>query len=105
MKIPADVLKYLKTKGGEDSSVDVIEVSSDEMASLNQQFMGRSGATDVLSFPLDRIPGEKDNFIGTVIVCGDIIKKQAIQNGKTYQEEFEFLLRHGIDHLLGIHHQ
>lgn len=103
--IVKDVKKHLKLRGAKDVSMEIEIVGIKKMSSLNKTFMGKSGPTDVLSFPLDVIPGENHMFIGTIVICSDIIDTVSKLNETNYADEFLFRVRHGIDHLLGIHHK
>jgi len=103
-EIDEEIRKFLKNRGG---NIEVEVVKIDEMHKLNLRFMHRDCPTDVLSFPLDKIPGETnpdESIIGTIVLCNDIINLNAKKNGKSEREEFIFVLQHGINHLLGIHH-
>ena len=95
---------YLRSKRQGSRSAEVLIVSAKKMASLNQKFKKKAGATDVLSFPLEPIPGEQSPLIGTIVICGDIIKSRSTRAGRDFKDELGFVLRHGLDHLLGIHH-
>jgi probable rRNA maturation factor len=51
------------------------------------------------------IPGEeKTVLLGDVVVCYSVAKKQALKLNHIIDEEIEFLVCHGVLHLLGIHH-
>ena len=63
-------------------------VDRDEIADLNEQHLGKSGPTDVLSFPLDaeaeslsaRSPLDSDavpTLLGDVVICPDVARAQA----------------------------
>jgi probable rRNA maturation factor len=93
----------LKKRGVSSASLEVEIVGKDRITSLNKKYMGRIGPTDVLSFPLPKISAF-DNLIGTIFLCRDIIKLNSTKNSVSFQNEFERNLRHGIDHLVGIHH-
>lgn len=86
-----------------DASLEIEVVETEKMSYLNKKFMKKDGPTDVLSFPLPKI-STLDNFIGTIVLCHDIIKSNSTKNGVSFESEFDNNLRHGIDHLLGIHH-
>lgn len=103
-KITAIVKRHLKTRGVTDASVEVEVVGKDTMATLNKKYMKKDGPTDVLSFPLPKI-STSDNLIGTIVLCHDIIKSNSTIDGVGFESEFDKNLTHGIDHLLGIHHE
>ena len=96
---------HLIKRGHPDSVIEVEVVGKTKISSLNQKYLSKHGPTDVLSFPLERVPGEKNNLIGTIVLCSDIISSEAKTNGTTYSQEFGLKLTHGLDHLLGKHHK
>jgi probable rRNA maturation factor len=89
--------------------LSVVVVSLDEMTSLNEKYRGKSGPTDVLSFPCDDPcavvePGEPI-AIGDVIVAPEVAEAQAAEYGHTVEEELNLLVVHGVLHLLGYDHE
>ena len=107
-EIITEILDHLKSRKAVSSYVEIEVIEDVKMKKLNSRFMRKNRPTDVLSFPLPDIPGEKQRkskLIGTVVLCGDIIKQNAKENNKDERDEFKFVLRHGLDHLLGIHHK
>lgn len=99
------VKAHLNGRGVRSAIVEIEIVGSKRMRSLNSKFMKKDYPTDVLSFPLEIIPSEVIHNIGTIFVCDDIIKKVSREKKISYEEEFFFLVRHGLDHLIGIHHK
>ncbi|NUN05739.1 MAG: rRNA maturation RNase YbeY [Bdellovibrio sp.] len=67
---------------------------------LNKEFRGKDYATDVLSFD-SMEPGS----FGELILCPDVLKRQAKEHSLTYREELGYMLLHGILHLLGYDHE
>ena len=75
-------------------------------------------ATDVLSFPmLDAIkPFTKENypfdydtktdsvFIGSILICESVARRQAQEYGHGFEREHAYLFLHGLLHLLGYDH-
>ncbi len=92
-------------------SLDIFFVDLDEMASLNEQHMGQSGPTDVLSFPLDA-PGSGDGapdtdiplHLGDLVICPAIARAQADDHTGSEEVEFALLTIHGVLHILGHDH-
>ncbi len=70
-----------------------------QMTDLNERFRQKKGPTDVLSFEGD---GE---FLGDVVICYDVMAKQAKEHDLNESEEFVYLLLHGVLHLLGYDHE
>ena len=97
------VQDHMKKRKVKDAEIEIETVGQEEMAKLNEKYMKKKGPTDVLSFPLPKIYPE-DHLLGTIVLCRDIIEKNSEKNNLKYTDEFEKVLRHGIDHLLGKHH-
>lgn len=104
-EIEDGVKNHLNIRGAKNVSLELEIVGLKRITTLNERFMHRKGPTDVLSFPLSKIPGEDKGLVGTIFVCNDIIKSVANAKKIPYKEEFLFIVRHGIDHLIGIHHK
>lgn len=100
------IISHLKKRGSENSFIELNIIGKKKMRSINKEFLNHDYPTDVLSFPQSDYPIENSGlrFIGTILICSDIIKSQAKKNAVKFEEEFFFYLLHGIDHLLGIHH-
>jgi probable rRNA maturation factor len=67
---------------------------------LNWEFRGKDYATDVLSFA----PVEEDSF-GELVMCPQVLKRQALENKHPYQQEVAYMILHGFLHLLGYDHE
>ena len=85
-------------------------VDEDTMASLNEQWMGKTGPTDVLAFPMDELrPGLvneelEEGVLGDLVLCASVADRQAAEAGHPARDEVELLTVHGILHLLGYDH-
>ncbi|MHB1389854.1 MAG: rRNA maturation RNase YbeY [Thermoleophilia bacterium] len=95
--------------GLDSGELGVALVSSREMALLNREHMGKSGPTDVLSFPLDMDAadsiGEVPRLLGDIIICPEVATAQAEARGNTTDAEISLLLMHGILHIAGYDHE
>ena len=78
-------------------------VDPEESASLNKQYRQKKGATNVLSFPMS-VKTEDLNFLGDLVICAQIVKNEAIQQGKSIEAHWAHIIIHGILHLLGHTH-
>lgn len=86
--------------GSESPLVSLVFVERETIVDLNSRFLGREGATDVLSFPLD----EGQGFLGEVVIAPEVARDQAREYGHDLQRELAYLVVHGLLHLLGYDH-
>ena len=75
-----------------------------EMADLNQRFRGKSGPTNVLSFPYEPLPGVEQPILGDVVICAPVVTDEAREQGKPERNHWVHLLTHGVLHLCGHDH-
>lgn len=95
------------------TELSVLLVEPEQIADYNQRFMGRSGPTDVLSFPLEGLEpghppvpmrGDPPVSLGDVILCPAEVAKGAEERKVPYDDFLHLLLAHGILHLMGYKH-
>lgn len=123
-KLAIAVLADQGVRGGTELSL--FFVSQHDMAELNSEHMGKSGATDVLAFPIDggevlemingptgasrgpdRPPPDRGDLpllLGDIVVCPEVAVAQASTHAGTIDDEFALLVVHGILHILGWDH-
>lgn len=86
-----------------DLVLTIVFVDSKQVRRLNKQYRGKDKITDVLSFSAQgRFPGER---LGEVVICREVAKTQAKQNGHSLKREIFYLSLHGLLHLLGYDHE
>jgi probable rRNA maturation factor len=92
------------------AELSVLLVDEDTMSSYHEKYMGEPGPTDVLSFPMDELrpPGDEDEppvgLLGDIVLCPAVTDRQAREHHRSAAAEAEYLLVHGILHLLGYDH-
>lgn len=108
-----------------NSELSLFFVDAATMAEMNAEHMGKTGATDVLAFPLDGLsvaesqgPGmltrgparphpDHDDLpllLGDVVVCPAVARDQAPAHAGDLDDEIALLVVHGILHVLGHDH-
>ncbi len=108
-----------------DAELSVLFVDEQAMASLNERFMGASGSTDVLAFPIDgdlvepgrwpdggsdgperllQNPADLPLLLGDVVISPDVAARQAAEHAGDFESEVALLIVHGVLHLLGRDH-
>ncbi len=88
-------------RGGRVGSMQVTFVTRPAMARLHQEWKGKSGPTDVLSFAL---PAPDGTIAGDVYICPAVARAQAREFGVPAAEELLRLVIHGTLHVLGYDH-
>ena len=92
------------------AEVSILLVDEQTMSDYHERFMDEPGPTDVLSFPMDELRPPKDDeeppagLLGDIVLCPAVTARQAADNGRSADEEAEYLLVHGLLHLLGFDH-
>lgn len=97
--------------------LSIQSVSSEEIKQINKEYRGVDKSTDVLSFPIfereeiinianEKIINKKikEIEIGDIIICIDVVKKQAIEFETGIKREMLYMITHGVCHLLGFDH-
>ena len=85
-------------------------VDEGTIAEYNQKWMGKSGPTDVLSFPMDELRPARDDepdaegILGDMLLCPQYAASQAPTYSRSVDDELALLTIHGILHLLGYDH-
>lgn len=113
-------LGYLQSRSLGEPMKGVVEVSllfADDaaVAEMNQAYRGRSGPTNVLSFPNMEaphnmeVPGDPDagppRLLGDIVLARETVKREAAEQEKPLRDHTLHLLIHGLLHLLGYDHE
>jgi probable rRNA maturation factor len=106
-KIRSTVLKVLKILDSPDKEISISFVDDKNIKQLNKQYLGKDKSTNVLSFSLQE--GEQGyinpQILGDIIVSVETAKRDALYGKLTIAQEIDFLIIHGILHLLGYNHE
>ncbi len=97
----------------ENTEVSLSFVDDDEIAQLNEQYRGKQGPTDVLSFECDNDPLPEEAFaaeeepvyeLGDIVIAVDVAERQTAIYGTSFEREITILTIHGLLHLCGYDH-
>jgi probable rRNA maturation factor len=102
--------KCLQCLNYPDADVSVLLTGDGAIRHLNREHRGQDRPTDVLSFGMreqrranEPLPPHPE-VLGDVVVSMPTIQRQAKARKVTVQEELDFILIHGLLHLLGYDH-
>ena len=128
-KIRNFVLSFFVSQRLDGVSVNISIVGERKIKELNEGYLKHEGVTDVLSFPqyekgsehdfestLDPTPSKNEagNFVsppieqkllGDIVVCFPEVVRQAMKRGKMVDDHICSLVEHGLQHLMGQHHE
>lgn len=103
-----DFLKSQGVKGKVEVGISI--VGDRKMQDLNKNYTQKEGTTDVLSFGLEGnsgfiAPPDGTLRLGDVVISYPQAVKNAAENNVLVEDEIKTLVKHGLMHLLGIHHE
>lgn len=93
-----------------EAELGITLVDEERMAQLHVEWMDEPGPTDVLSFPIDELRSAapdvepQPGVLGDIVLCPQFAAGQAIDRGRTLDQELQFLVTHGVLHLIGYDH-
>ena len=90
----------------------VHSLNESESKKLNQKTFNTNKPTDVLSFPLyndieaiNQLDKSMSEDMGDMFICRNVIKKNAEIYDKDFVEELQYIVIHGLLHLIGYSHE
>ena len=87
-----------------DTELTIRFVDEKESAELNEQYRHKPGSTNVLSFPFETPAEVELNLLGDLVICMDVVKRQAVEQKKDELAHWAHMVVHGTLHLLGYDH-
>jgi probable rRNA maturation factor len=88
----------------EDCELSIRLVEVEESAELNNTYRGKTGPTNVLSFPFDSLIPMEPKLLGDLVICVPVVEKEALEQAKELEHHWTHLVVHGCLHLLGYDH-
>ena len=87
-----------------NAEVTIRLVDEAESHTLNHTYRGKDKPTNVLSFPFESPPGVELDLLGDMIICRQVVEKEAIEQDKPLLAHWAHMVVHGSLHLLGYDH-
>jgi probable rRNA maturation factor len=99
--------KLLKELNCDDRAIGLLLVDDKEIQKLNNAYLDRNKPTNVLSFAMTE--GEFGNInpqiLGDIVISVETAFRDALISHIDLMDELEFLIIHGLLHLLGYDHE
>ena len=79
-------------------------VDEEESRTLNRTYRGKDRPTNVLSFPFETPPGVPAEHLGDLVICAQVVAREAAEQGKPPAHHWAHMVVHGVLHLRGHDH-
>ena len=90
------------------AEISLILLDEDEARAYNRDYRQKDYATNVLSFALNEgeswFDADNEVLSGDLIICPQVVLREAAEQGKTADAHFAHLTLHGTLHLMGYDH-
>ena len=100
-------LEAVECRPGRDLDVAVLLADAGDMRRINRDYRQRDKPTNVLSFPggeLSGLPADAALLLGDIVLCPEVIAREAGEQGKVIDNHWCHLCVHGALHLAGYDH-
>ena len=101
------VRKILLALDCNDKEISLVLVDNEQIQAINKQYLNRDQPTNVISF--SQTEGEFGNIhphiMGDVIISVERALSDSNTGGLNFDDELDFLVMHGVLHLLGYNHE
>lgn len=99
--------KILKILENEDSELSLTFVDNAGITDINKQYLGRNYSTNVIAFSMNE--GEfgdvNPDILGDIVISTETALRDAKAGDLSLEDEIDYLMIHGILHLLGYDHE
>ena len=102
-------------KQGAGREIAVRVVATSESRALNKLWRGKDKPTNVLSFPAPPNlngqgsrrgkPRDPSLPLGDLVICAQVVRREAVRDGKPVEAHWAHLVVHGALHLVGYDHE
>jgi probable rRNA maturation factor len=102
-------------RNGNGREIAVRIVGPGESRELNRRWRGKDQPTNVLSFPAPPavakerarrgMPDDTYLPLGDLVICADVVKREAVRDGKPLPAHWAHMVVHGALHLAGYDHE
>jgi probable rRNA maturation factor len=99
--------RLLKELGFMDSDVSLLLVDDEQIREINKNYLQRDRPTNVISFAMKEgaFGDVHPEILGDIILSVETAARDAMAGDIDFMDEVEFLLIHGLLHLVGYNHE
>ncbi|MEI8173354.1 MAG: rRNA maturation RNase YbeY [Deltaproteobacteria bacterium] len=106
-RLRRDLNRILKIIECEDKEISLLFVDDDAMRKINNDFLGRDYPTNVIAFSLTEgaFGDINPHVLGDIVISVETALRDAKENEINFDDELDFLVIHGLLHLLDYNHE
>lgn len=106
-KVRRSLNRILSLLGQRDKEVSILFVDDSMIKEINKKYLGRNKSTNVISFAMSEGDDKYCNqtLLGDIVISADTALRDSKKERFPFLDEIDFLLIHGILHLLGYDHE
>ncbi|MDD5168653.1 MAG: rRNA maturation RNase YbeY [Syntrophales bacterium] len=101
------IRQTLRLLGREKKELSVVFMDNEGIQEINRDYLKRDRPTNVISFAMTEGPFGSINpdILGDIVISVERAAEDAMTGDIPFQDELDFLLIHGILHLVGYNHE
>lgn len=98
------ILKILQL---ERKEVSLVFLDNADIQEINRDYLDRDWPTNVISFAIGEgdFPGINPDLLGDVVISVERAMSDALEGDLPFEDELDFLIIHGLLHLIGFDHE
>lgn len=106
-RLRGSLKRLLRELHCEESEIGLLLVNDDQIRDFNRTYLNRNRSTNVISFAMQEGKFSEINpqLLGDIILSVETAHRDAAAAHLDFMEEVEFLVIHGLLHLLGYEHE
>jgi probable rRNA maturation factor len=106
-RVRRGLTRLLKELDREGSDISLLLVDDDQIREFNKTYLKRDCPTNVISFAMTEgaFGNVHPEILGDIILSVETAARDALTGHLDFMDEVEFLLIHGLLHLMGYNHE
>jgi probable rRNA maturation factor len=106
-RLRAHISKLMKALHLEDRELSVVFMDNRGIQEINRDYLGRDWPTNVISFAISegQFSGINPQLLGDIIISVEKAIADAESGDLPIEDELDFLIIHGLLHLIGYDHE
>jgi len=99
--------RLLENIGCKGREVTVLLLDDEGIRAYNKEYLGRDRPTNVIAFPMQEgdFSDLNPDILGDILISVETAQREAVESSIPFAEMVDYLMIHGLLHLLGYDHE